>query len=92
MDVGREVAQRILHSQLKPEHKSGNHINEIWRKKQILQSVVKEAKKEDNIKMGFKEIDRESVCWLRIKPIRNSTVTVVYVLLPKVKSFVFIGF
>ena len=50
-----------------------------------------EAEK-DNIKMGVEEIDRERVCWLRIKPIRNSVVTVMDVLLPKVKRFVLIGF
>jgi len=33
MDIGREVAQRILHSQLKPEPQSGIHINDTWRKK-----------------------------------------------------------
>ena len=32
VDGGWEVAQGILHSQLKPEPQSGNHINETWRK------------------------------------------------------------
>lgn len=45
-----------------------------------------EAEKEDNIKMGVTEIDRECVCRLRIKHIRNS-VTIMYVLLTKVKRF-----
>jgi len=82
MDVGREVAQRILHSQLKQEPQSGITLMRHGERSKCYSTLWEEAEKEENIKKCVKEIDRECVCWLRTKPIRISVVAVMYVLLP----------